>query len=377
MKKIVLTGGGTGGHIYPLLAVAEELRKSFEGTGEVLELHYVGSANEFEKELNIAGIKIHKILSGKLRRYFSLANFFDAPKVFIGLIQSFFRIYFIMPDACFSKGGPGALPVILASKFYAVPIIIHESDAYPGLTNLLSARFAEKIAISFDSVASYFPASKIIMTGNPVRTLLLRDKLPPEPAKEMLGFNIKLPLILVLGGSQGSQRINEFTLSILGELAREAQILHQTGTANHALIQKVSESVLAAAGLSEEEKKRYKAVPYLVQKEMACALSAADLIIGRAGSGTIFEIAAFGKPSVIIPLPEAAGDHQRENAYSYAKTGAALVIEEDNLSAQLFLTQIRRLMAGADNLKLMGVSADNFAKPEAAGKIADIISKLA
>lgn len=375
--RIVLAGGGTGGHIYPLLAVAEEMKKVFEKNGYLLDLHFVGAPGKYEDEIKAAGIKLHKILAGKLRRYFSLGNIIDIPKTFIGLIQAFLKIYAIMPDEVFSKGGPSALAVVLAARFHFVPVMIHESDAYPGLTNLLSARFAKKIAISFPSVAVYFSPAKIILTGNPIRTSLLRQKLESGAAKEALGFSATSPLVVVLGGSQGSERVNDFIISVLGAILNEAQILHQAGAANYQAVQKLSQATLLDVAVSAEVKNRYKAVSYLEGREVSYALSAADIIIGRAGSGTIFEIAAFGKPSILIPLPEAAGDHQRENAYSYAEGGAAYVIEESNFSSGTLLSQIKKILGGADVSKTMSAAALKFAKPEAAELIATEVFKIA
>lgn len=376
-RRIVLTAGGTGGHLIPIIAMAEELQRVFQKNGYSIDLHFVGAPGIYEKDLINIGVKVHKIMAGKLRRYFSLETFIDIPKAFVGLIQAFIKIYFLMPDTCFSKGGPGALQVVLASRFYLVPIVIHESDAYPGLTSLLSARFAKKIGISFESVAPYFSPKKTVMTGNPIRPSLLRQKLSTGAAKEALGFDGNSPLVLILGGSQGSQRINEFIIALLKELIGETQILHQSGSANYDIIKKMSQATLVDVSVAAEVKSRYKVVPYLEGKEMAYALSAADLVVGRAGSGTIFEIAAFGKPSLLVPLPEAAGDHQRENAYAYAGAHAAFVIEEANFSPQIFLAQIKKLLGNAEALKAMGENAQRFAKPDAAEKIAEIVFALA
>lgn len=375
--KIVLAGGGTGGHIYPLLAVAEELKKVFEKNGYALDLYFVGTPGKFETEIASAGIKVRKIMAGKFRRYFSLGNIIDVPKIFIGLIQAFIKVFFIMPDAVFSKGGPGALSVVLAGKFHLAPIVIHESDAYPGLTNLLSSRFAKKIAISFESVAKYFPAPKTVLTGNPIRPSLLRQKIEAGAAKEALGFSSAYPLVLVLGGSQGSERVNDFVISTLKEIIGQAQILHQTGAANFQTVQKISQATLLDVAVSSEAKSRYKPVSYLEGKEVSYALSAADVVIGRAGSGTIFEIAAFGKPAVLIPLPEAAGDHQSENAYAYSQIGAAFVLEESNFSSTILLSQIKRILAGVDLPKAMSEAALKFAKPQAAEMIATEVFNLA
>lgn len=375
--RVVLTGGGTGGHVYPLLAVAEELKKIFEKNGYLLDLHYIGSPGRYEAEIKDSGIKTHKILSGKIRRYFSFQNIIDAPKTMLGLIQAFFKMFAVMPDAVFSKGGPGALQTVLAARFHAIPVVIHESDAYPGLTNLLSSRFAKRIGISFASVASYFPSAKIFLAGNPIRPSLLRQRLESAAAKEALGFSPSSPLVLISGGSQGSERVNDFILSVLKELIIDAQILHQTGASSYQTTQKIAQATLLDVSVEAEAKNRYKAVSYLEGREMSYALSAADVIVGRAGSGTIFEIAAFGKPSILIPLPEAAGDHQRENAYAYAESGAAYVMEESNFSGAVLLSMIRKILGNANISKTMAESALKFAKPGAAEAIAGEIFTIA
>lgn len=368
--RIVLAGGGTGGHIYPLLAVAEELSRLAAANGEMVDLHYIGSAGSLEKEISEAGIKTHPIMSGKFRRYFSLMNIVDIPKILIGFVQAFLKMYAVMPDAVFSKGGPGALQAALAAWFYRIPILVHESDAYPGLTNLLSSRLARKVAISFPAVSAYFPPPKIVLTGNPIRPSLGSGRVDQISAKEVLGFDTQKPLLLVLGGSQGSVSVNDFVISTLKELLPETQVLHQTGAANFALSEKLARAALVDVSVAAEVKNRYKPVSYLGPKEMSYALSAADLVIARAGSGTIFEIASFGKPSILIPLPEAAGDHQRENAYAYAAAKAAFVIEEANFSPQILLSQLKKVLGSPELSRAMSDGAKAFAKPQAAETLA-------
>ena len=375
--RVVLTGGGSGGHVYPLIAIAEELQRLAAEYNFDLEIKYYGPSDEYNNLF--AGLKIRtsNIVSGKLRRYFSVANIFDVPKFFVGLIQALFKIYWFMPDVVFSKGGTGALSVVLASRFYRIPIMIHESDATPGLNNLLSGRFAKRIAVTFESALAYFNPKKTAVTGTPVRRELTVDRVSKERAKEELGFNAGEPLTLILGGSLGSERINEFILANLENLVKETQILHQTGQANLRNVEKLSRAAMMNIPLRTEIKSRYLPVSYLMNEKLKNAFTAADLVISRAGSGTISEIAAFGVPAILIPLRESAGNHQRLNAYEYGKTGAAIVIEEENFLPGIFMNQVRAILKNPDVMEKMSQASIKFFKPDAARIIAEEILRIA
>lgn len=384
MLRILFTGGGTGGHIYPIIAVAEELKIKFSD----IDLYYFGAYGLFRGLLESNGIKVSKIISAKLRRYFDIRNFIEIPFLFpLSVIQAIWKVFWLMPDVLFSKGGPGSLPVVLACKFYRIPIIIHDSDTIPGLSNKLAARFASRIAISFASTAEIFIAKnhksekKIALMGNPIRNSLTSgDILDKTAAKKVFGFNPEKPVILVICGSQGASKINDFMLEIADELITEGfQILHQTGIKNFESVKKELDITLRK--YSEEQKNRYKVVPYF-EKDLKDAYSAADLIISRASSGSIFEMAAFAKPAILIPLPlEIVGAHQIQNAYEYAKIGGAIVIEQENLKPDIFLFQLKKLFPSlsgeSEKLNQMSQAAKSFSKPEAAEIIAEEIIKLA
>jgi len=372
-KRIVLTGGGSGGHIYPLLAVSEELTKE---SSDSISVYYIGPKNagvfdEFKKN----DIRSYPVISSKLRRYFSIQNVIDIPKFFISVFQMLWRMYSIMPDAVFSKGGSGALAVILAARFYFIPVIIHESDSVPGLTSRLSAKFAKRIGISFETAAEYFPKKKTAFTGNPVRNELLQAIPQKEAARENFGFNLKDPLIVILGGSQGAARINDFVFTNLKELLLKYQIFHQVGAANEFEAQSTVKFTLG--GEDEDFKKRYKFIGFLDSSEMKNILSAADIIVSRSGSGAIYEISAFGKPSVLIPLPESAGNHQLVNAYEYEKSGGAVVIEETNFTLNIITRELDAILHNQERITLMGKRAKAFFKPDAAKILAREILRVA
>ena len=386
--RILFTGGGTGGHIYPILAVVEELQAFAAKRNIYIDLQYLGAPGNFRKLFVSNGVSVSKILSAKLRRYFDLRNFLDFILFPISIIQAFWKVFWIMPDVLFSKGGPGSLPVVIACKFYQIPVVVHDSDSTIGLANKLSLFFADRVAVSFILAAEEIVRmqksakkaesfrAKIAFTGNPIRPSLFRgDILDKQTAKKMLGFESEKPLMLILGGSQGSFIINDFMLNIAGELVKDWQIFHQTGIDNFNSVK--SELAIVLKGFGEEEKSRYKIIPYF-ENDLKNAYSAADVVISRAGSLSIFEIAAFGKPSILIPLREkVVGVHQIRNAYEYAKNGAAIVIEEENLKPHIFMSQLSKIVGDDSLLKRMSEAARGFSKPDAAQKIAEEIIRLA
>lgn len=370
--RILITGSGSGGHVFPLVAVARQIQQIAVKSNLDLDLRYYGPKDIYTSYITKEGIEARAITSSKLRRYFSLKNVVDFPKFIFSIFQSLFKIYWFMPDIAFSKGGPGALPVLTACRFYNIPIIIHDSDAIPGLTNTVSGKFARQIELGFTSAKKFFPASKTMrVVGNPIRESLLNFvSLDPVGAKERLKLDPKLPLILILGGSLGSVRVNNFTLAYLEKLLNKYQIVHQVGTANLANVKKTFTAI--SRQMDSKIKKRYHPYAFL-EKNYGEILAASDLVISRSGSGAIFELAAFGKPAILIPLPESARNHQRMNAIEYSKTGAAEVLEENNLSEAVALGMIDKLIK--DSNSQMHQAALKFAKPKAAAVIAaDILS---
>ncbi|MBI2888875.1 MAG: UDP-N-acetylglucosamine--N-acetylmuramyl-(pentapeptide) pyrophosphoryl-undecaprenol N-acetylglucosamine transferase [Candidatus Liptonbacteria bacterium] len=371
--RIALTGGGSGGHIYPLLAVAEELQKAALEKKILLDINYLGPRDAFSSLLHESGVRTRSVMGAKIRNYSAIENILDIPKFFIGLLQAFWKLFWLMPDAIFSKGGTGAFPVVFAGWFYRIPILIHESDAVPGATNILSSRFATRIALAFENAMGYFDPKRTAVVGNPVRPWLLADKPDQKFAKQSLGFNPDQPLLLILGGSQGSRRINEFIITHLPLITKEAQVLHQTGAGNFAEIQSLAKAALAESAHSEAP---YKVVPYL-DKELKDALTAADCVVARAGSGSISEASAFGKPMILIPLAESAHDHQRANAHVFEKAGGGVIIEEENLFVGIFISALKRIIEDPQRKAAMSAASASFFKPDAARIAAEETFRLA
>jgi UDP-N-acetylglucosamine--N-acetylmuramyl-(pentapeptide) pyrophosphoryl-undecaprenol N-acetylglucosamine transferase len=367
--KILFTGGGTGGHIFPIIAISREIRKI--SPQKEIEFFYIGPKDEFGGIfLSQEGIKVKEILAGKTRRYFSpqsfLQNLIDVFfKIPIGIFQAFFYIFFLAPDLIFSKGGFGSIPAVIAGKLLGVPIFLHESDAVPGMANRFLAGFSLEIFVSFPKTP-YFPKEKIILVGNPIRREILEGS--KEEAKRYFKLVGGKPLVLILGGSQGAQRINYKILEILPEILQNFELIHQCGKKNFNQVKEITEVIL-----NKDLEKSYHLFPFLKEEELKMAYADCDLIVSRAGSGTIFEIAALGKPAILIPLPEAAQDHQLKNAYTYAETGAARVLEEENFTPHFFVERLKYLLFHPDELEKMNRAAKEFSKPDAARTIAGYI----
>lgn len=362
MKRILLTGGGSGGHIYPLLAVAEKL------TGN--ELRYFGPKDAWSAYMIQAAIPVSGIAKAKLRRYFSLLNAVDGIKFVYSILQALVKVAVFRPHVAFSKGGPCALPVLFACRLYGVPIIIHESDTVPGLTSRVTGKWAKIIEIAWHETRIFFPNKEVRRVGIPLRADLAGPRIPAREAKTIMECSDDLPVLLIIGGSQGSGRINDFVLENLAELLSRYQIIHQTGSANYESHMRLYET--AKMSVPMELRKRYHPYAYLENK-MKGAYSSADCAISRSGSA-IFELAAFGIPAVLVPLPEAAHDHQRANAAAYAAAGGAIVVEENNLSGAIVLKQLEKILV-PETHATMAEAGYKFTPTDAAERIAkDILS---
>ena len=373
--KIAFTGGGTGGHFYPIIAIAEALQDLVREEHLIEPKLYFLAPHPFdERALFENGIVYVRVPAGKVRRYASIQNVTDAFVTLTGIVTAVMALYRLYPDVIVSKGGYGSVPVVLAARLLRIPIIIHESDAMPGRANLFAAKFAKKIAISFESAAHYFPKEvqeKIARTGIPVRKALMRVE--SEGARQYLGLEQGIPTILILGGSQGAMKINETVLSALPELVSDMNIIHQTGRKNIQSVEGVSKIILEKVPHAE----RYHPIDYLDQVSMQRAASIAGIIVSRVGANSIAEIALWKKPAMLIPIPESVSHDQRTNAYSYAQTGAAIVLEEENLSPHLFAAEVQRLLHDSVAMQKMGAAAAGFTDPDAARVLAREILALA
>jgi len=368
IPRVVLTGGVSGGHTFPLIAVARSLRKRFP---EGVEFLFVGSKGDFESQsMADEGIPAQYVLTGKMRRYFSLMNFVDPFKVPLGVLQALWKLFLYMPDVVFAKGGSASVPVVIAAWIYQIPVVIHDSDAVAGRANRFLSRFATRIAIAYPSAAQYFPAGKTALTGNPVREELLGGD--AARAAATLSLSLDRPTLTVLGGSQGAMVLNDAVLRLLPELFRLGiQVIHQTGKDNY-------EPILAIIRENEIDpvKHGYIVRDFFSVRELADILALSSVVLSRAGAGSIAELAATKKAVILVPLQSAANDEQRMNAYDIAKIGGAIVVEEPNLGEHILLQKITELLGNPELRASMGSKIQAFYHPDAADVLATGIATI-
>ena len=322
MKRIVLTGGGTAGHVTPNMALVPKL------IDEGYNIYYIGSYEGMEKKLiEDIGVTYYGISSGKLRRYFSLQNFTDPFRVIKGFGEARKLIKGLKPDVIFSKGGFVSVPVVLAGKRCKVPVIIHESDMTPGLANKLAIPSAVKVCCNFPETIEHLPAGKAVLTGSPIRQELLSgDK---YKALEFLHFTQDKPVIMVVGGSLGSVAVNDAVRSILPELLQSFQVVHLCGKG------KIDESLKDLEGYAQFE---------YIKDELKDLFALTDLVISRAGANAICELLALHKPNLLIPLSaNASRGDQILNARSFERQGYSVVLEEEELNHDVLLKAITDL----------------------------------
>lgn len=368
--RIALTGGGTGGHIFPIVAVVRKIKELAGEKGEI-EFLFIGPDGGLEKQvMEKEFIPAKKIQCGKLRRYFSfstLADFFA--RIPVGIAQSLWYLLVFMPDAVFAKGGYASFPVVVAAWLYRIPVILHESDATPGLANQILSRLAKRVAVSFSGSESFFPERKVFFSGNPVREELTGGS--KEEAIKKFGLDPGRKTILVMGGSQGARIINRAVLAVLPKLLKKWQVIHITGP-------KEFESVAHEAGKMGVKAGRDGYFPKaFLMEEMPLALAAADLVVSRAGANSISEIAANAKPSIIVPIDGSANSHQEQNAFILSQSGAAIVLEQGNLGENIFLEKIGKIIEDKEFCFELGERIKKFHDPKAAQIIAGEIIKLA
>ena len=370
--KILLTGGGSGGHFYPSIAVAEAINRLVDEKKIVgVDLYYMSDKPYDERALFENRIKFKSAPAGKVRNYFSVLNFFDWIKTSLGVISATWKMFLLFPDVVFGKGGGASFPPLLAARLLRIPVLIHESDAIPGRVNLWAASFAKRIAISYPEAEKYFPKEKVAMTGIPIRSGVARPV--TSGAKEYLKLTDDIPVILILGGSQGSQKINDAIVDILPSLVEKYYVLHQTGVKNFEETERRAEVVLEKSPHNE----RYKPFAFLNATGLSMAAGAATLVITRAGSTALAEIAHWGLPSIVIPIPESVSRDQTQNALSYIRTGAGILLEEHNLTPHILAAEIEKIMGDEALQNKMKKVAQEFARPDAAQKIAEELIHIA
>jgi len=369
--KILFTGGGTGGHFYPLIAVAEKLNAIADKEKIVGMKLYFMSHDPYDKELLFENsITFIPVSTGKQRLYRSWKNIRDLIQVAMGCISATIKLFFLYPDVVFSKGGYGAFPALFAARILRIPVIIHDSDSVPGRVSLWSSKFAKHIAVAYPEAAEYFPKEKTAWLGVPIRETL--RELPTSGMYDILSLEPGTPTILILGGSQGAKRINDILIDALPDLLSKYQVVHQVGVEN------MGEAQARVSVVLEKHPyvKRYKPFSYLNELNLKMAAAASRFAVSRAGS-TIFELAQWGLPSIIIPLPQSISRDQSRNAFAYARNGACTVIEEENLTPSVLVSQIDALVANQTRLEAMSKQAKAFAKSDAAEKIAQDIVAIA
>ena len=322
MKRIILTGGGTAGHVTPNIALLPRLKEL------QYDIHYIGSYNGIEKELiEPFGIPYHGISSGKLRRYFSLQNFTDPFRVIKGFSEAKKLIKLLEPDVIFSKGGFVSVPVVIAGKKCKVPAIIHESDMTPGLANKLSIPSAAKVCCNFPETVKLLPADKAVLTGSPIRQELLSGS--KSKAIEFTGLTSDKPVILIIGGSLGAAAVNQAVRNVLPELLKDFQVIHLCGK------NKLDTSLQGVKGYVQYE---------YIKDELKDLFALTEIVISRAGANAICELLAQHKPNLLIPLSASAsrGD-QILNARSFERQGFSMVLEEEELTDESLLSAVHQL----------------------------------
>ncbi len=358
---IACTGGGTGGHVFPGIAVIEELKKM--DSRHQFEVVWIGSGKEIERKITDRfQVPYYAVPSGKLRRYLSLQNFLDIFKLVAGIFVSVRLLKRIKAKVLFSKGGYVAVAPVIAARILKIPVVTHESDRGPGLATKIAARYADHVLVPYETTVTehfsrYIHAEKprIQVTGNPVRQELFSGD--AVRGRELLDVNSKAPVVLVLGGSQGARQVNQMIAAILPQLLEESVVVHQMGPLDY----------------QPSEDPRYITTD-LFHSEFPHILAAADLIISRAGAGTLWESGVLGKPSILIPLggKSSRGD-QVQNARLFSERGAAVVLEGDALRPEILLQNVTRLLHNTQERAKMGHAAAMLCPHDAAERIAELI----
>lgn len=365
--RILFVGAGSGGHFYPLIAIAE----ACNATSEKPRLYFAGPDPYDYESLIAENIVFVQIPAGKRRKYASFLNVVDLFKTLYGCFVATVRLYIIYPDVVMSKGGYTSVPVIFAARFLRIPIIIHESDAVMGSANKLALKAARHVLVNYAELRANLRHKSVHALGIPIRRALLTQ--PSGNAFTALGIDDARPVIFVIGGSQGAERVNALVLDALDELLTEYTIIHQTGVAHFELCTLSADKLIPDA----EQRARYHPFPFLNASMLNDAYHLAHVVVSRAGSTSIYEIALHGKPSILIPIPEEISHDQRTNAYAYARISGATVMEEGNLTDGLLRAEIDRIMHDEGLYARMTEGARSFGKMGVAEQVAGILVEVA
>lgn len=362
--RIIIAGGGTGGHVQPAVATVQELRQRLP-----VELLWIGSHRGIEgRAAKAQGIPFLPITTGKLRRYFSLRTPLDAIRVPVGTLQAFWITRMFHPDVVFSTGGFVSVPGVIAARLTGVPSLSHEQTAIAGLATRINARFCDVVALSFETSAAALSGSRArtVVTGNPVRPEILKGNAAAAYAR--YGLSPDLPIVYITGGALGAHALNEAVHGILPELLSFSQVIHQCGpSSGNGDLPRLN---TARAQLPPDLQRRY-AVTEFLGPELADVFAAARLVVGRAGAGTVAELAALGKPSILIPLPGTGGDEQTRNAGILATAGASLLLPQSELTPDRLGKEVSKLLHDSALLQAMAASACRQARPDAAERLVD------
>lgn len=345
--KIVITGAG-GGHFYPLIAVAERIRKeTFIQKLIQPEIYFFSDKPYDEEALFNIDCKFVETPAGKLRLYPSLENITDVFKTFYGCLVALTKLYSLYPDVVFAKGGYASFPTILAARILSIPIIVHESDTVPGRTTVWAGKFATRVALSYPEAAPFYPSDKVALTGQPIRDALL----PPADFEKMY-IKKDRPVVLILGGSQGSQLLNTAVLEALPTLLNKYDIVHQAGKGNSKEVEDVARHLL----VHHEFKDRYFVDGFI---DASLFYSKVDIAITRAGSA-MFEMVLWRIPMIVVPISEAISRDQRSNAYAMATQRVATVLEENNLGSNVLTSVVSRILDSEEEYNNMIKNAHLF-----------------
>lgn len=370
--RVLVSGGGTGGHIYPALAIATELRAQAQA-----DILFLGSDDGLETEIvPAAGFRLATVKAGRLRRYISLQTVTGVLRVPVGMVEAIQIVRKFRPHVAFTSGGFVAVPAALAARVNGVPLMMHQQDVPPNLSNRLAAPFATRISVSFADSLPYFPAKKTLLLGNPVRQVMLDvQAIAQATAKAQLGFAAGEPLLLVTGGSQGARHLNQTVGRALPALLAQCQVLQISGKDLYNETRSRVENVLEQ--YDEAVPRRYRLEPYL-NDEMPLALRAADLVLCRSGASTLTELAVMGKPSILVPLPPNIGSSPQEaNAAMFERKQAAIVIKNDELNAEILVERVQSLLTSQAQLTAMSQAVSAFARPQATQDITKLIMTIA